>query len=219
MVAKLDEFVEGVLHCEKTQCPFHQTRAGAYPKFSYGNVQAEVMAVFQNPGQPIDQERRRTIGTVTPKEMRRWANPGVSGWLKKTLGGTSILEYSARPFLASYYITQAYRCPNPIDKKRVKRSEEARRHCSDYLEQEIQIVKPKVILCFGAPALKSVRDILSPRCRTKGIKTLFREKTIFEWCGIRVFPLVHPSGYRRNPSMKERYASTLRWYVDQIEGA
>ncbi len=218
MVAKFDEFVKGVLHCKRSQCPFRQCRPGAYPKFSYGNPQAEVMAVFQNPGQPIGQELRRTIETVTPSEMRRWANSGVSGWLKENLGGTSILEYGARPFLASYYITQAYRCPDPIDKRRAKRSEEARRHCSDYLEQEIQIVKPKVILCFGARALSSVREILSPRCRAEGIKSLFREKMVFEWSGIRVFPLVHPSACRRDPSMKEQYVRTLRWYVSQIEG-
>ena len=90
----------------------------------------------------------------------------------------------------------------------------------DYLEQEIHIVKPKVMLCFGAPSLRSVREILSSRCRTEGIKKLFLGEMVFKWCGILVFPLVHPGGYLRDPSMKEeQYVDTLRWYINQIEGA
>ena len=219
MATKLDQFVENVLRCAKTQCPFYQTRPGAYPKFSYGNARAEVMAVFQNPGQPTGQERRKTIDTVTVEEMRRWANSGVSNWLSAYIDDLSVLEYGARSFLDSYYMTQAYRCPDPLDADMAKRRKEAMRHCSDHLRQEILIVEPKVILCFGREALDSVKAILSPNGKIAGLKTLFSEKTIFEWDGTRVFPLVHPNGYWRSPSMKKaEYLSILRWYVGQIEG-
>ena len=218
MATKLGKFAEQVLHCEKTQCPFHQTRPGAYPKFSYGNARAEVMAVFQNPGQPTYQEQRRTIETVTVAEMRRWANSGVSSWLGTYLDDPSILEYDKQPFLDSYYMTQAYRCPDPLDEDKAKKGKEAMRHCSDHLRQEILIVRPKVILCFGREALESVKAILSPGGKIAGIKALFSAKTIFEWGATSVFPLVHPNGYWRSPSMsKAGYLSTLRWYIDQIE--
>ena len=218
MATKLDQFAEKVLHCGKTQCPFHQTRPGAYPKFSYGNARAEVMAVFQNPGQPTYQEQRRTIENVTVTEMRRWANSGVSAWLGTYIDNPSILEYGKRPFLDSYYMTQAYRCPDPLDAATAKKRKEAMRHCSDHLRQEILIVRPKAILCFGREALESVKVILSPSSKIAGLKTLFSTKTIFEWCGTSVFPLVHPNGYWRSPSMsKAEYLSILRWYIDQIE--
>ena len=219
MATKLGQFAEQVLHCEKTQCPFHQTRPGAYPKFSYGNARAKVMAVFQNPGQPTYQEQRRTIETVTVAEMRRWANSGVSSWLGTYIDDPSILEYDEQPFLDSYYMTQAYRCPNPLDADTAKKRKEAMRHCSDHLRQEILIVRPKAILCFGREALESVKAILSPDGKIDRIKDLYSAKVIFEWGGASVFPLVHPNGYWRSPSMsKAEYLSILRWYIDQIEG-
>ena len=220
MATKLDQFSEKVLHCEKTRCPFHQSRPGAYPKFSYGNARSDVMAVFQNPGQPTYQEQRRTIETVTVAEMRQWANSGASSWLSTYIDDPSLLEYGKQSFLDSYYMTQAYRCPDPLDAVTAKERKEAMRHCSDHLRQEILIVRPKVILCFGREALDSVRAILLPSGRIAGLKTLFSAKTIFEWRGTRVFPLVHPNGYWKNPSMsKAEYLSILRWYIDQIESS
>ena len=218
MATKLDQFAEKVLHCAKTECPFHQTRPGGYPKFSYGNMRSRVMAVFQNPGQPTYQEQQKTIETVTIEEMRRWADAGVSNWMRTYLDDLSILEYNERSFLDSYYMTQAYRCPDPSDTEKAKRRKAAMSHCSDYLRQEIRIIKPKVILAFGGEALESVRAVLSPSSKISGLKMLFAEKKVFEWNGVRVFPLVHPNGYWRSPSMnKFEYLNTLSWYVSQIE--
>ena len=91
-------------------------------------------------------------------------------------------------------------------------------HCSDHLSKEIRIIRPKAVLAFGKEALESVRDILSPSSEIDGLKTLFSEKRVFEWSGIRVFPLVHPNGYWKSPAMtKNNYLDILRWYVSQIE--
>ena len=219
MNASLDLFAENVLHCVKTQCPFHQCRPGGYPKFSYGNARSRVVAVFQNPGQPTCQEKFKTIETVTVGEMRLWANIGVSHWLNTNLDDASVLEYDGRSFLDAYYITQAYRCPDPLDQEIQGQRKSAMRHCSDHLRQEFHIIKPRVVLAFGREALESVKNILlssGSRIDLK-IKMLFSEKKILEWSGIRVFPLVHPSGYWRKPSMKKgEYIDTIRWYISQI---
>ena len=220
MATKLGQFAEQVLHCEKTQCPFHQTRPGAYPKFSYGNARAEVMAVFQNPGQPTYQEQRRTIETVTVAEMRRWANSGVSSWLSTYIGDPSILEYGKQPFLDSYYMTQAYRCPDPLDADTAKKSKEAMRHCSDHLRQEILIVRAEGYFVFWPGSSGKCKGNPLAGGKIAGIKALFSAKTIFEWGGTSVFPLVHPNGYWKSPSMsKSEYLSILRWYIDQIESS
>ena len=215
MATRLDRFAQKVLHCAKTQCPFHQTRPGGYPKFSYGNPRAKIMAVFQNPGQPIPQEQQKTIDTVTIKEMRQWANSGVTDWLSKHID-LSALEYDGRPFLDSYYITQAYRCPDPPNKTSAKENK-ARRDCLDYLRQEINIIKPEVILTFGRPALESVKNILSPSSKVTGLTTLFLEKKVIKWDGVRVFPLVHPNGCKYYGITKVQYTKTVRWYVSQIK--
>lgn len=218
-IEKIDRFAEKVLHCAKTQCPFHQTRPGAYPKFSYGNARADVMAVFQNPGQPTFQERRKTIKMVSVEEMRQWANSGLSNWLKKYRIHPSELEYGARSFLDSYYMTQSYRCPDPLGGILESQKSEAREQCLAYLRQEIAIVQPKVILCFGNRALQSVKDILSPSSpKPSGIATLFDQKRIFEWDGKWVFPLIHPAarGQYSYAYKRDRFG-ILRWYVDQIK--
>ena len=172
MATRLDQFAENVLHCAKTQCPFHQIRPGGYPKFSYGNPRSKVMAVFQNPGQPTYQERQKTIETVTVGEMRQWANAGVSNWLGTYLDDLSTLEYGKRSFLDSYYFTQAYRCPDPLDENK-KKGKTAMRQCSDHLREEINIIKPRIILAFGGEALEGVRRILSPSIKISGLKMLF----------------------------------------------
>ena len=155
---------------------------------------------------------------MTVEEMRRWANSGVSGWLGTYIDNPSILKYGRQSFLDSYYMTQAYRCPDPLDADMAKRRKEAMRHCSGHLRQEILIIRPKVILCFGREALESVKAVLSSSARIAVLKTLFSTKTIFEWGGTRVFPLVHPNGYWKSPSMsKADYLGTLCWYIDQIE--
>ena len=220
MATELDQFAEKVLHCAKTQCPFHQrTRPGAYPKFSYGNAGAKAMAVFQNPGSPTHQEQLRIIETVTVEEMREWANAGVSNWLTRRIGNLSALEYNGRDFLHGYYLTQAYRCPDPPGQVPDRNRREAERHCSSYLREEIRIIKPEVILCFGLPALKSVRAILAPNSKTPAITPLFTKKKILTWSGIKVFPLLHPDGFWKYPTSmsREEYTNILRWYVSQIE--
>ena len=215
MATRLEQFAENVLHCAKTQCPFHQTRPGGYPKFSYGNPISKVIAVFQNPGQPTYQEQQKTIDTVTVKEMRRWANGGVTNWLSKHID-LSALEYDGRPFLDLYYMTQAYRCPDPPNKTSAKQNK-ARRDCLDYLRQEINIIKPKVILTFGGEALESVRSILSPSSKVAGLTTLFLEEKVIEWDGVRVFPLVHPNGYKYFGITKVQYTQIVHRYVSQIK--
>ena len=222
---KLDVFVEEVLHCPKRQCPFWQDSPGRYPKFSYGNPRSRVLAVFQNPGSPeksihgeANQELSRNIKTVSAAEMRRWSNAGITNWLYKLHGlPESLFNLNGKTFLDSYYITQAYRCPDPLQTTS-SMVRQAQSHCSDHLAREFAIKRPRTVMAFGINALQAVANVVNPSFRARNLKDLFLSKTLFDWNGIRVAPLVHPDGFWKNPSIpKDKYLSTVRWYCDQTE--
>lgn len=223
MPTKLNQFAEKVLHCAKIECPFWQDRYGAYPKFSYGNTRSNVMIVFQNPGQPVGKESSKTIQDVTIREMRNWAGEGVVNWLIGSRNlPTTLFNLKNEDFLRSYYITQSYRCPDPLDKAFAdKTREKARQECLDYFREEARLARPTVVLAVGKDALRSVRDVLSPSTRIReiyGIKNLFLSKKVFEWNGVRVYPIPHPDGIWRNPAIpQDEYINTVRWYIRQIE--
>lgn len=224
MSNKLKRFSEKVVHCRNSNCPYRQDGLGRYPKFSHGNLNSNVMAVFQNPGKPTSSELRRDITTVTVDEMRKWASEGVQRWLFELPGRglpRTLFDLGHHGFLELFYLTQAYRCPDPEDgmyADRKRRS--AREECFHYLQEEISVVQPTVILAFGKDALRSVRDVLSRETPIKDIsklKYLFESKKIFVWKRVRVFPMVHPDGYWKNPPISaENYEGIVRWYMEQI---
>lgn len=224
MFEKLNQFSEKVVSCQKSTCAYRQTCPGRYPKFSHGSISSKIMLVFQNPGKPTSCELQRDINNVTVDEMRRWAGEGVRRWLFGLPGrGLPHTLFNLRDddFLGLYYLTQAYRCPDPADRKFADRERQnARKECLQYLKEEISLVRPTVILTFGKDALRSVRDLLSPETPVKEIsrlKLMFESKTIFMWKRVRVFPMVHPDGFWKNPPMSAtRYQEIVRWYVEQL---
>lgn len=161
------------------------------------------------------------IDNITVNEMRKWAGEGVQRWLFG-LGRVphTLFNLGGHNFLELYYLTQAYRCPDPEGETFANRERgRARRECLHHLREEISIVRPRVVLAFGTDALRSVRDVLSPETPIKEIsklKALFESKTIFEWNNVRVFPMVHPNGYWKSPSISTRkYHDIVRWYIEQ----
>lgn len=87
------------------------------------------------------------------------------------------------------YCTYAIKCPIPKNKKIVQKHMTA---CRTYLQAEINIVKPKIIIPLGNAALKLVLG-------KTGI-TRFRGKAFTLEDGTIVFPMIHPNTIPRNPS-------------------
>ena len=224
MSAKLKQFSEKVVNCQNSNCGYRQTCLGRYPKFSHGSISSKIMVVFQNPGKPTDCELQRDINNVTVDEMRKWAGEGVQRWLFGLPGRglpRTLFDLGVQDFLGLYYLTQAYRCPDPENRRYADTERQnARKECLQYLKEEIAIVRPIAILAFGKDALRSIRDLLSPEIPIKEIsrlKPLFESKTIFVWKNVRVFPMVHPDGFWKNPPISaKRYTETVRWYVEQL---
>jgi uracil-DNA glycosylase family 4 len=104
------------------------------------------------------------------------------------------------------YFTQAVKCktfdqsPSNGDVKK----------CRTYLEQEIEVVKPKWILALGNEALLSLTG-------HSGI-TKYRGKVFEGPHGTKVVASVSPSAVKRNPGQKPGYMADLRLFINKVKG-
>jgi len=67
--------------------------------------------------------------------------------------------------------------------------------CMPFLKQQIQIIKPKVVMCLGKFAAQTVLDSQITISKLRG--------NFYEVDGIQVMPAFHPAYLLRNPSMKK----------------
>lgn len=170
---RLNQLQSQMRSCRKCLEAGHDITAGAI--FS-GNAGAELMIIGQAPG-------------VTEVEAGRPFNAGSGTRLFDWLGGAGIDEAE---FRSQQYMTSVTKCfPGKAASgggDRVPSSEE-RELCRPYLDQEIELVDPAILLPVGRLAI----NLFFPKSRplTKIIGTEVQKN------GRWVIPLPHPSGASR----------------------
>ncbi len=119
--------------CKFSECPYHGKRKEV--QFS-GNKQAQVLFVGEAPGHREEETGKPFVGK--------------SGEILTALCNSISLPRE------STYIANACRCR--VDKAEDSASDitKALKHCRAYLVKAIEIVKPKIVVCLGAYALKQV---------------------------------------------------------------
>ena len=75
--------------------------------------------------------------------------------------------------------------------------------CGDYLETQLLLLRPKILVCLGATSAKWILKT------TEAIGAL-RGKW-FEWRGIEVFAMFHPSYLLRDESRTKGSPKDLTW--------
>jgi DNA polymerase len=75
--------------------------------------------------------------------------------------------------------------------------------CDPYLQSQISLIQPKIIVCLGSTPVKWILKT------TEGITNL--RGRWFDWKGIKVIPMFHPSYLLRNPSSKIGSPKHLTW--------
>ena len=131
MEKKLKKIKEQVTEC--TNCELSQTRTNSVP--GKGNFRSDVIFVGEAPGKNEDVKGEPFIGIAGKKLSGALENAGISR--------------------EQVYITNIVKCRPP--KNRVPTTTE-RDTCKNYLEKEIQIIKPKIICILGNTAFKSLLD-------------------------------------------------------------
>jgi uracil-DNA glycosylase family 4 len=160
----------------------YQIAAGAV--FS-GPAPAPVMLVGQAPG-------------VTEAEVKRPFNASSGRRLFQWLAEVGLEE---REFRARYYMTAVTKCypgkhPGGKGDRKPSRAEQAL--CRPFLERELALVKPRVLLAVGGLAIET---LLGQRLRLdQAVGRVFRVD------GRCVLPLPHPSGASLWPNRPENQA-------------
>jgi uracil-DNA glycosylase len=178
MVATTEEVLElhgRVRAC--TACPLHLTRIQAVP--GYGPVTARVMAVGEAPGENEDREGKPFVG--------------AAGRLL-----TSLLE-SVGLDRRDIYITNIVKCRPPRNRDPEPVEVEA---CSHFLDEQIDMLQPDVILLLGRHALTRLLPDAGGISRLHG-ERLYRDDRVF-------VPLYHPAAALYNGGLKETLEADMR---------
>jgi DNA polymerase len=178
MVATTAEVLE--LHGrirECTACPLHLTRIQAVP--GYGPVTARVMAVGEAPGESEDREGKPFVG--------------AAGRLL-----TALLE-SVGLDRRDIYITNIVKCRPPRNRDPEPVEVEA---CSPFLDEQIALLQPDVILLLGRHALVRLLPDVGGISRLHG-ERLRRNDRVY-------VPLYHPAAALYNGALKETLEADMR---------
>ncbi len=166
--AKTLEQLEGLIN-QCTACKLHEGRNKFV--FGNGNPNADVMVVGEGPGVEEDKQGLPFVGRAG-----------------KLL--TDILK-AIKFERDDVFIANIVKCRPPDNRTPLPDEMDT---CLPYLKKQIEIIKPKVILCLGLTAAKGLlkkRDSL----------TSMRGK-VFEFENIKVMVTYHPAALLRNPNWK-----------------
>ena len=140
--------------------------------FGEGNPNAEIMFVGEGPGEDEDLSGRPFVGRA--------------GQLL-----TKIIENGMKIPREQVYIANIVKCRPPANRDPMPDEAQC---CIGFLKEQINIVKPKVLILLGKVAMKNLLGL-------EGAITRAREST-YEYDGIKVFVTYHPSALLRNESYK-----------------
>lgn len=163
----LDEMNKAICTCMK--CPLGATRTKFV--FGVGNPYATLMFIGEAPGADEDAQGEPFVGRA--------------GQLL-----TKIIE--AIQFKRSdVYICNILKCRPPNNRKPTPEESEL---CKPYLRRQIELVKPKVIVCLGLTAAENLLG-------TRESMGQLRGRTM-EYEGVPVMVTYHPAALLRNPNWK-----------------
>jgi len=169
-----------------TKCVLHKNRTRSV--FSDGNPQAPLMLIGEGPGQNEDETGIPFVGKA--------------GQLL-----TQILASVEIDRQKDIYICNIVKCRPPQNRAPMPEEMAA---CSPYLEAQIKIIRPKLVLLAGATALKGVLGI--PQGITKVRGQWFDMPERYGLPGTQVMPVFHPSYLLRNQS-KAKFSP--KWFMWQ----
>lgn len=175
----LDEVKEKCLNCKK--CSLHQSRTNIV--FSSGVPNHNIVLVGEAPGYWEDQKAEPFVGKAGQLLDKIFESVG----------------FSRKEHI---YICNTLKCRPPENRDPLPEEKEA---CREYLDAQLEILKPKIILICGRVALNS----LLPQC-TGGISK-YRGKWFEGKNGVKMMPIFHPSYLLRNDSREKGSPKWLMW--------
>ena len=170
-----------------TACPLHLTRTQAVP--GYGPVTARIMAVGEAPGETEDREGKPFVGAAGQLLTRLLQEVGLDR--------------------RDIYITNTLKCRPPGNRDPEQPEVDA---CSHFLDEQIAMLRPDVILVLGRHALARLLPAAGSITRLHGQRLRRGERTYV--------PLYHPAAALYNGSLLQTLRDDMRRvreYLDEAE--
>ena len=175
---ELNEIKELCEHCQN--CPLYTSRTNIV--FSGGIPNSKLMLIGEAPGYYEDKEGEPFVGKAGQLLDRIFASVGLSR--KKDV-----------------YICNTLKCRPPDNRDPLPEEKEA---CRAFLDAQLEILKPKIILLCGKVALNSMLNINSGITKVRG-----------QWFdgpyNSKMMPIFHPSYLLRNDSGEKGSPKWLMW--------
>ena len=176
--AELDKVREKCLSCQK--CALHKTKTKTV--FSAGIPNNKLMLIGEAPGYYEDQQGEPFVGKAGQLLDRIFASVGLSR-------GKDV------------YICNTLKCRPPENRDPLPEEKEA---CREYLDEQIRILKPRIILLCGRVAVNSMLNTNQGITKVRG---KWFEGPYFS----KMMPIFHPSYLLRNDSREKGSPKWLMW--------
>ncbi len=163
------------------KCGLSKTRKEVV--FGDGALDAKILLIGEGPGREEDETGKPFVGRAGKLLDKMLAKEGISR-------------------RENLYITNVVKCRPPGNRKPEKEEAEA---CRVYLESQLQLIRPKIIILAGATAVKNVLETNEPISKIRG-------KWFDGPFGSQVMPIFHPSYLLRYQSTEPE---TPRWHMEQ----
>jgi uracil-DNA glycosylase len=161
-----------------TKCKLHEIKKNYVP--GEGCLNPDVMFIGEGPGETEDNFGRPFVGKAGQLLDKIITKMGYS---RETV-----------------FIANIVKCRPPNNRDPLKNEVDA---CKPYLMAQIQVLKPKVIVCLGKVAMNNLLD--------ESFSIMQKRGQQFEFMGIPVIPTFHPS-YILHQKGKEQ-VSKAKWAV------
>ncbi|MBI5531239.1 MAG: uracil-DNA glycosylase [Deltaproteobacteria bacterium] len=181
-IARLKQLAEEASAC--TRCVLHKQRKQAV--FSRGSASTEVMFVGEGPGADEDAQGEPFVGKAGQLLDKMIVAMGLDR--------------------EQVYICNVVKCRPP--ENRTPEPEEIAA-CLPYLQEQIALINPKVIVALGGTAVKGLLGVQEGITRMRGKWKLYR-------AAIPVMPTFHPSYLLRKEDAKRDVWTDLKQVMAQI---
>ena len=187
--SSLKEVRESARHC--TACPLYKT--GTQTVFGEGPKRATMMLIGEQPGDQEDLAGKPFVGPAGKIMDRALEEAGID---RKQVYVTNAVKHFKW---------------EPRGKRRIHKKPNSQEisACRPWLEAEIAVVKPKVIVALGATAAQT---LLGPKFRVTKQRGEFIESTLAPY----IMATVHPSSILRAPDDETRRLEHRR-FVDDLK--
>ena len=176
----LQKFLEGCPRCKLSKTRTHIV-------FGQGNPKADLMFVGEAPGREEDEQGLAFVGRAG----------GLLTKMIEAMGWTR----------ESVWICNVLKC-HPPNNRNPEADEVA--SCMPFLEEQIRLVSPRVLVALGAYAAQAVLGTDEPIGRLRGRWQSAR--------GVRVMPTFHPAFLLRSPERKKDTWEDMKKVMEFLAG-